>query len=478
MRDNLHCSCHICRVESYLFTALSELPWSARFSKLAAKSPHFAEFANVSDLLGHLHVRGNADSSGRLICGLLDALLCEEAAAPDSELIQSVLVLAFTPTIHRTYREVRAWFRELEPEDIAQQTFAFFLQLTASAPAGMLNHHIAFVLSQALHRNAVRWARREQAKRLERDRFLEEHGAVAEPSEAAQFEVICLLKEFLDYSIRKAIISEFERDLLLKMKVDGFIAKEVLERHTALSPKAVHVRGQRILKRLQSAAREVPSLGGNSGKTVESVETTQTKIPSENASTFSSSTFSGGAAISKSRRPLSPDFSPSQSTTKAQQFSTTHRNWLAFATPPKATGRTDVISGAAPQPLAANRASVSPHTTSRPTQSGESLPSNPDASPPAAAGRSRILRKELAGNEENPPKQICLALARRSGLAPARTRHVLLLADSRIGGVCSSGRRFSVGERGQRVDAGVRHDHRARTIARFHCGCRSDLRFW
>jgi hypothetical protein len=373
---------------------------------------------------------------------------------------------------------VRAWFRELEPEDIAQQTFAFFLQLTAAAPAGMLNHHIAFILSQALHRNAVRWARREQAKRLERERFLEERGAAAEPSEAAQFESVCLLEEFLDYSVRKGIVSEFERDLLLKTKVDGFIAKEVLESHTALSPKAVHVRVQRILKRLQSAAREVPSLGGNSGKTVESVETTQTKISSENASTFSSSTFSGGAAISKSRRPLSPDFSPSRSTTKEQQFSTTHRNWLPFATPPKATGQTRVISGAAPQPLAANQASVSPLTLPRPTQSGESLPSNPDASPPAAAGKSRILRKELAGNEETPPKQICLSLAHRGGLAPARTIHVLLFADSRIGGLRSSGRRLAVGERGQRVNAGIHDHHRSRPLARFHCGRGLDLRFW
>jgi hypothetical protein len=29
---------------------------------------------------------------------------------------------------------VRAWFRDLEADDVAQQILAFFLQLTASAP--------------------------------------------------------------------------------------------------------------------------------------------------------------------------------------------------------------------------------------------------------------------------------------------------------------------------------------------------------
>ena len=76
-------------------------------------------------------------------------------------------------------------------------------------------------------------------------------------------------------------------------------------------------------------------------------------------------------------------------------------------------------------------------------QSGESLPSNPDAS------RARIIRKEFAGNEENPRKQLCVPLA------PARVRRMLLLADSRIGGVRSSGRWLALGERGQRFDAAV-----------------------
>jgi len=467
MLDNLRCNCHICKVERYLLISLSEAPGSAHFSKLAASRPLLTQFASVSDLLGHLHMRRNGDSAGALVSELLLSLIRAETVIPDSELIQSVLVLAFTPTIHRTYREVRAWFRELEPEDIAQQTFAFFLQLTASAPVDMLNNHVAFVLSQALHRNAVRWASREQAKFLERERFVEEHAELVEPSEAPQFESVSLLKDFLDYSVRKGIVSEFERDLLLRVKVDGFVAKEVLERHTVLSPKAVHVRIQRIIKRLQDAAWAFPSPNGNPAKPVESVEPMQTKKLSKSMSTFSLSTFSGGAAISVSRRQLSLDIPPGQATTKAQQSPTRKQDSLIrFASLTLANERQCVIRGAASRRLAAIQASGSALALHHSTKSGESLPSNPDAGP------ARIIRKELAGNEETPPKQICLPLA------PARTLHVLLLADSCISGVCSSGRRIAVGERRQRFDASVHNHNRSRPFSRLHCGRRFDVRFW
>ncbi len=39
MRDNLHCNCHICKVERHLFVSLSEPPASVRFSTLASSSP-------------------------------------------------------------------------------------------------------------------------------------------------------------------------------------------------------------------------------------------------------------------------------------------------------------------------------------------------------------------------------------------------------------------------------------------------------
>jgi len=75
-----------------------------------------------------------------------------------------------------------------------------------------------------------------------------------------------------------ALLSQLERDLLIKVKVDGFVAKEVLDRHTVLSPKAVHVRIQRTMKRLQEAAWEFPSQNGNPTTPVKSGKPEKTKI--------------------------------------------------------------------------------------------------------------------------------------------------------------------------------------------------------
>ena len=125
MRSNAKCNCHICKVERSLFTSLNETHVIERFSRLAASSPTLAGFARPSALIQRLHDRSNNPAHSPSASQLLSALMYAGPSVGDNELSQSVLVLAFTPTIHRTYWEVRAWFRELEPEDIAQQTFVF-----------------------------------------------------------------------------------------------------------------------------------------------------------------------------------------------------------------------------------------------------------------------------------------------------------------------------------------------------------------
>jgi hypothetical protein len=45
---------------------------------------------------------------------------------------------------------------------------------------------------------------------------------------------------------RIGILSTFERDLLIKLKVDCFFAKEIIQTHTALSEKAIHWRRENL----------------------------------------------------------------------------------------------------------------------------------------------------------------------------------------------------------------------------------------
>ncbi len=359
MRDKFRCHCHICKVERALVVSLNDPVRFSGYSRLREASPIINVFSAPAAIVDHLHNQGDGKSRQPTTAEVLGALIQTDVPAADHELIQSILVLAFIPTIHRTYWEVRAWFRELETEDIAQQVFALFLQLTVSAPVEMLNRHISFVLAQALHRNAIRWARREQSKLLERERMLEQRTKPVEQIEDPHFESVSLLREFLDYSVRAGILSEFERDLLVRVKVDGFSAKEVLERHTVLSPKAVYVRIQRIMKRLQDAAWDFPGGNQNSAKRLEPIESEGRKNSSKNMSNFSLSTFPGDAAISVSRRQLPPENSPEQ-TTKSQQFSTPNQDSLIrFETLTPANERPRAIREATSRRLAATHASGS-----------------------------------------------------------------------------------------------------------------------
>ena len=94
----------------------------------------------------------------------------------------------------------------------------------------------------------------------EREKTLEELRHATEASFRDNFETVSLLNDFLDYAFCNGIISEFELALLLKMKVEGFQAKEAAGMNTVLTPKAIQNRIERIMLRLQNAAT-LASLG-------------------------------------------------------------------------------------------------------------------------------------------------------------------------------------------------------------------------
>jgi DNA-directed RNA polymerase specialized sigma24 family protein len=267
LRENHRCCCHICKVEECLFASLSESPGSDRFINLVPCSPSLANFASAIALIEHLHAQRDGASQSPSANEILTALLGCGRNSESAETSQSVLVLAFMPAIHRTFHEVCVWYKDLLQEDIAQQTLTCFLELAASAPVGLVDCQLSFLLARSLRRNTFRWARREQLTHLDQDRLAEVEANQAEPGVGPHQESITLLTDFLDYSIRVGILSPFERDLLIRVKVDGFEAKEVVDRYTVLSPKAVYVRVQRIMKRLQEAAT-TPSASENSPKLV------------------------------------------------------------------------------------------------------------------------------------------------------------------------------------------------------------------
>jgi len=263
MRENLRCDCHICCAEDHVFEVLVDPSGSSRFLALANSFPVLAKFTNISELLAHLHSPRNGDYDWSAAGEILTTLIRAQASLPDLELIHSVLVLAFAPTIHRTYREACAGFRELEPEDVAQQILAFFLELVVSAHAQNVAALLPIALSRSLRKTTFRWAQREQ-RALMRQHELRTYLDGGQPADEPTFQSISVLNDFLDYCTRQTLLSPFERHLLIKFKVDGFSGKEIQNRHSVLSEQAVHLRVHRIMQRLEHAALALSTKNGDS----------------------------------------------------------------------------------------------------------------------------------------------------------------------------------------------------------------------
>jgi len=171
---------------------------------------------------------------------------------------------------------VCAWFRELEPEDIAQQILEFFLELVVSAAAENLIGILPIALSRSLRKASFRWAEKEQRALLKR-----QEDAQTDASERAAyptFESVSVLNDFLDYCTRQGLLSRFERELLIKFKVDGFSGKEIQNRHTVLSEQAVHLRVHRIMQRLQDAALALGAKRRSQGASAKSYRPHREKV--------------------------------------------------------------------------------------------------------------------------------------------------------------------------------------------------------
>ena len=264
MRDNLRCDCHICCAEDRVFEVLVDPSGSTRFLALANSFPVLAKFTNISELLAHLHSPRNGDYDWSDAGETLTTLIRARASLSDLELIHSVLVLAFAPTIHRTYRDICAWFRDLEAEDVAQQILAFFLELIVSARAENVAGLLPIALSRSLRKTSFRWAQKEQRALLKRRQEVQTELDSCQRTAEPLFQTVSVLNDFLDYCTRQRLLSPFERRLLIKFKVDGFSGKEIQNRHTVLSEQAVHLRVHRIMQRLEDAALALSAKNGQS----------------------------------------------------------------------------------------------------------------------------------------------------------------------------------------------------------------------
>jgi hypothetical protein len=248
------CCCSICKVEQTLALKLNETGSGDWFEVLKAKFPTLIRFESALDLIDHLHSRTqeNSDASADKI---LSALIHASAADGSHTFAQDLLILAFVPALHKTYREICVFFPSLSSEDVAQQVLTTFLEVIRFSSLERRNSHLSVAIARKVRNFAFRWAVKETQNLDDSEPVDGPPPAPPEPVAEGDVETSYALREFLAHCCRIGTLTSSELSLLVKLKLEGFEAKEVAKQDGKLSPKAVQRRFEKIIARLRRCAR-------------------------------------------------------------------------------------------------------------------------------------------------------------------------------------------------------------------------------
>lgn len=247
------CDCLICRLESILTDELSHEKGLERYRVWTASSQVLAAFPTPSELIGHLHRQSENESSS--VDEVMVELIRAGAKGPSDPIWQSLLLLVFVPTIHRTTTQISAAFPSLAREDTAQHLFAALLEFLHSKEIRSRRSHLAFAVARKMRRSAFRWAIREF--RLDLPNELDGSQAASRGTLESGEQPLAgvLLAQFLDDCVRRGWLSARERQLLTEFKLEGISGME-LARRSGHSAPVIHHRIYRLLERLRRIARK------------------------------------------------------------------------------------------------------------------------------------------------------------------------------------------------------------------------------
>jgi len=248
-----HCGCAICRMERYLTHELGDdRSWKKHL--LAADSANvFLTFGRPLEVVEALHSPSDSSDSS-YADRILVAILKENVQSQPGSLWQTLILLAFVPTIHATASHIATAFPALSRDDISQHVISVFLECLASHELLGCHSHVAYVVSRKIRRLAFRWAIREA--RLAVPEEIEEIPAEAiddrEPLEAG-----FVLDRFLDSCQKSGWLLGPERDLLTQFKLRGVTSRELASRngHSAV---AMQHKVQRVMEKLRRVAEKHP----------------------------------------------------------------------------------------------------------------------------------------------------------------------------------------------------------------------------
>jgi hypothetical protein len=100
-------------------------------------------FASPSAVIASLHSHPHDALRSKQLNEIIMALLGTKQSYNGHALFQALLLLAFVPTLHKTYRETSFRFTNLYREDIAQQTLTSFLELTRALALQRRNGYLS-----------------------------------------------------------------------------------------------------------------------------------------------------------------------------------------------------------------------------------------------------------------------------------------------------------------------------------------------
>jgi DNA-directed RNA polymerase specialized sigma24 family protein len=295
MKKENNCKCVVCQIEQSLLKSLSTQTSRTHFQTLASNYPVLNHFDSPADVIVKLHEHEQVEVKNHNAWdGILHAVVNAIADRTTEEVGQQLLLVAFTPAIHKTYNEVCQQFPTLTPEDVAQQALLCFLEAAKSPAMLRQNGYLPVALVRNFRKNMFRWAIKEAHP------YAQIQGVPIEFPEPpnTSFEYVFALQAFLKRAQRDGLLSSTECDLLLKLKCEGFEVKEVAKALGA-NPLSVHRRLHRklqtILNRLQRTARNRERSAEGAVRCESPLRSSQTnKIPDDAVN------FSENVPISKS----------------------------------------------------------------------------------------------------------------------------------------------------------------------------------
>jgi hypothetical protein len=229
------CDCPLCGMERHLLRIVN-VRGSACLAALG-----FSSSAELLDLLRAAPVHTPSDDVFRSLFRLRPA---------DPDFVESLLVLAFVPMLHRTIHRVALYQPFLSEEDITQQALAAMLEILRSREMAQRKSHYAFAVSRALKRNLFAWGRREGRSNQQFPTIADVPGFLTSTD---AFEKQAQLRHFLDRSLKRGELTDAELDLLIRFKLEGMNGKDLFVGN-GNSANTTRQRMKRLLAKLRRLA--------------------------------------------------------------------------------------------------------------------------------------------------------------------------------------------------------------------------------